>query len=204
MRHSQLSLFGAPETMRLPEGFNYKDDILSSDEERVLIEQIAKLPFKESQYRGFLGKRRVVSFGWRYDFNTRELNTAENIPEFLLPVRTTAGNFAGLDSDELQQALVTEYAAGAGIGWQKDRPELGDIIGISLLAPCVFRLRRKIRQRWERASLCSRLVPHTTFVVSPGMTGSTVSRPLTSFAIRSRSEAYVSRRNNNASSHRKR
>src|SRR6476661_1923030 len=119
MRHSQLSLFGAPETMRLPEGFNYKDDILSSDEERVLVEQIAKLPFKEFQYRGFLGKRRVVSFGWRYDFNTRELNTAENIPEFLPPVRTEAGNFAGLDSNELQQALVTEYAAGAGIGWHK-------------------------------------------------------------------------------------
>jgi hypothetical protein len=37
MRHSQLSLFGAPETMNLPEGFNYKDDILSSDEERVLV-----------------------------------------------------------------------------------------------------------------------------------------------------------------------
>jgi len=156
MRHSQLSLFGAPETMRLPEGFNYKDDILSSDEERVLVEQIAKLPFKEFQYRGFLGKRRVVSFGWRYDFNTRELNTAENIPEFLLPVRTTAGNFAGLDSDELQQALVTEYAAGAGIGWHKDRPEFGDIIGISLLAPCVFRLRRKIGTKWQRASIVAK------------------------------------------------
>ena len=114
MSHSQLSLFGAPETMRLPEGFNYKDDILSSDEERVLVKQIAKLPLKEFQYQGFLGKRRVVSFGWRYDFNTRELNKAENIPEFLLPVRTEAGNFAGLDSNELQQALVTEYAAGAG------------------------------------------------------------------------------------------
>ena len=85
MRHSQLSLFGAPETMSLPEGFNYKDGILSSDEERVLVKQIARLPFKEFKYRGFLGKRRVVSFGWRYDFNRRELNKAENIPEFLLP-----------------------------------------------------------------------------------------------------------------------
>ena len=163
MKHSQLSLFGAPETMRLLEGFNYKDDILSSDEERVLVKQIAKLAFKEFQYQGFLGKRRVVSFGWRYDFNTRELNTAENIPEFLLPVRTEAGNFAGLDSNELQQALVTEYAAGAGIGWHKDRPEFGDIIGISLLAPCVFRLRRKIGTKWQRASIVAK--PRSAYVM---------------------------------------
>jgi alkylated DNA repair dioxygenase AlkB len=163
MSHSQLSLFGAPETMRLPEGFNYKDDILSSDEERALVKQIAKLPFKEFQYQGFLGKRRVVSFGWRYDFNTRELNKAENIPEFLLPVRTEAGNFAGLDSNELQQALVTEYAAGAGIGWHKDRPEFGDIIGISLLAPCVFRLRRKIGTKWQRASIVAK--PRSAYVM---------------------------------------
>ena len=163
MKHSQLSLFGAPETMSLPEGFNYKDDILSSDEERVLVKQIAKLPFKEFQYQGFLGKRRVVSFGWRYDFNTRELNKAENIPEFLLTVRTEAGNFAGLDSNELQQALVTEYAAGAGIGWHKDRPEFGDIIGISLLAPCVFRLRRKIGTKWQRASIVAK--PRSVYVM---------------------------------------
>jgi len=71
MKHSQLSLFGAPETMSLPEGFNYKDDILSSDEERALVKQIAKLPFKEFQYQGFLGKRsRLVvttgfHMGWR-------------------------------------------------------------------------------------------------------------------------------------------
>ena len=80
MRHSQLSLFGAPETMSLPEGFNYKDDILYSDEECVLLKRIAKLPFKEFQYQGFLGKRRVVSFGWRYDFNTRELNMGRERP----------------------------------------------------------------------------------------------------------------------------
>ena len=87
--------------MSLPEGFNYQDDILSSDEERVLVKQIEKLPFKEFQYQGFLGKRRVVSFGWRYDFNTWELNRAENIPEFLLPVLRVpalAGTKIGLSS----------------------------------------------------------------------------------------------------------
>ena len=52
--------------------------------------------------------------------------------------------------------LVTEYAPGAGIGWHKDRPEFGDVIGISLLASCVFRLRRKVSAKWQRASLIAK------------------------------------------------
>jgi hypothetical protein len=45
----------------------------------VLIKEFSRLPFKEFEFRGFLGKRRTVSFGWRYDFNVRELQTAEGI-----------------------------------------------------------------------------------------------------------------------------
>ena len=36
------------------------------------------------------GKRRTLSFGWKYDFNDRELKKAEEIPEFLLPLRRRA------------------------------------------------------------------------------------------------------------------
>ena len=71
--------------------------------------------------------------------------------------------FAGLPADRLQHALVTEYAPGAAIGWHKDRPEFKDVIGISLLAPCVFRLRRKMEQRWERASLV--LPPRSAYLL---------------------------------------
>jgi alkylated DNA repair dioxygenase AlkB len=48
---------------------------------------------------------------------------------------------------------VTEYAAGAAIGWHRDKAVFGDVVGVSLLAPCVFRLRRPAGARWERASL---------------------------------------------------
>jgi alkylated DNA repair dioxygenase AlkB len=99
-----------------------------------------------------LGKRRIVSFGWRYDFNTRELQKAEEIPDFLLDFRITAAEFAHLDSNQLQQVLVTEYAPSAGIGWHRDRPEFKDIVGVSLRSPCLFRLRRKKDTR-ERASI---------------------------------------------------
>jgi alkylated DNA repair dioxygenase AlkB len=49
--------------------------------------------------------------------------------------------------------LVTEYSPGAAIGWHRDKAEFGDVIGISLLSSCLFRLRRKAGAKWERASL---------------------------------------------------
>jgi alkylated DNA repair dioxygenase AlkB len=70
-----------------------------------------------------------------------------------LALRQKAAQFAGLSADALQHALITEYSAGAAIGWHRDRPEFEYVIGISLRAPCVFRFRRKQGTRWERASI---------------------------------------------------
>jgi alkylated DNA repair dioxygenase AlkB len=146
-----------------PEGFQYSNSVLSPDQERALVEEFARLPFREFEFRGFLGKRRTVSFGWRYDFNVRELQQAEDIPTFLLDLRERAAEFAGLSGDKLQHVLVTEYSPGAAIGWHKDRPEFNDVIGVSLLAPCVFRLRRKAAERWERASI--ELQPRSAYLL---------------------------------------
>jgi alkylated DNA repair dioxygenase AlkB len=116
MDAAQPALFRGP--IGLPEGFRYKDALFSPDEERMLIKEFSRLPFKEFEFRGFLGKRRTVSFGWRYDFNVRELQAAEEIPSFLLDLRQTAAKFAGLSEEQLQHALVTEYSPGAAIGVQ--------------------------------------------------------------------------------------
>ena len=151
MVKKQLSLLDAGPT--LPEGFKYQPDLIGVDEEQGLLEHIRELPLKEFEFQGFVGKRRTVSFGWRYDFNERQLRTADAIPAFLLPVREAAGRFAGLAPDQLQQALVIEYDAGASIGWHRDKAVFGDVVGISLLSPCRFRFRRKSGARWERASL---------------------------------------------------
>jgi alkylated DNA repair dioxygenase AlkB len=148
---------------QLPEGFEYNEDVLAFEEERALISTFERLPFREFEFRGFLGKRRTVSFGWRYDFNVRELQEAEEIPSFLLELRQKAAEFAELTEDWLQHALVTEYAPGAAIGWHRDRPEFEDVIGISLGAPCLFRFRRKQRTRWERASI--ELQPRSAYLL---------------------------------------
>src|SRR4029453_3446408 len=144
----QRSLFAKQD---FPEGFQYEERVLSPDRERSLIASFEHLQFREFEFRGFLGKRRTVSFGWRYDFNVRELQEAEKIPTFLLSLPQKAARFASLAEARLQHVLVTEYAPSAAIGWHKDRPEFEDVIGISLGAPCVFQFRRKKGTRWEGA-----------------------------------------------------
>jgi len=95
----------------------------------------------------------VVSFGWRYDFGGGGLKPADPLPPFLLPLRTLAASFAGLPAGEFAQALVTEYGPGAAIGWHRDRSVFAEVIGVSLLSDCTFRLRRAEGTGWERAAL---------------------------------------------------
>ena len=150
LKDDQLDLFAAKPA--LPEGLKYRADVLSPDDERRLIRDFESLPFREFEFQGYLGKRRVVSYGWRYDFNEKVLRRADDIPDYLRPVREVAARFAGIEPDALQQALVSEYSSGAGIGWHRDKAMFGDVIGISLLAPCLFRLRLRRGGGWERRS----------------------------------------------------
>ncbi len=161
MKHEQLALFQSAPPM--PEGFRYAPDAIDAVEEARLVAAFADLPFKEFEFHGFLGKRRVVPFGTRYDDNGGGVKTADPIPEFLLLLRDRAAAFAGLPAERLQQALVTEYTPGAAIGWHRDRPHYDDVIGVSLLAPCTFRLRRKRDGGWERAAL--RLDPCSIYLM---------------------------------------
>src|SRR3954471_14184737 len=114
----QLGLFGATK-LDLPEGFRYQPAVISHSEEAVLLEKFRDLPFKEFEFHGFTGKRRTVSFGWRYDFNGGGLSKTEDMPEFLNGIRARAETFAGNAPGSFQQVLVTEYSPGTGIGWYK-------------------------------------------------------------------------------------
>jgi alkylated DNA repair dioxygenase AlkB len=161
MNPTQLDLLEP--TPSLPAGLNYRTDFLSPDEESALVERVRALQFKEFEFHGYQGKRRVVSFGFRYDFSDAKLRAADDIPEFLLPLRERAAGFAGIPAAELVQALVTEYAPGAGIGWHRDRPVFDKVIGVSLVSPCRFRLRRRTASGWERASLI--LAPRSAYLL---------------------------------------
>lgn len=122
-RSRQADLFGnAP---RLPEGLLYREDAIGADEELHYAQQFKLLPFAPFEFHGFLGRRRVVSFGRRYDYAARQLREANALPEWLLPLRQRAADIAGLPVESLKQALVTEYDAAAAIGWHRDKPMFG-------------------------------------------------------------------------------
>jgi alkylated DNA repair dioxygenase AlkB len=149
---TQLSLLDAPAT-GLPDGFEYRPELVSPEDEAALIEAFRALDFKPFEFHGYFGNRRVVSFGWHYDFAASQVRRVADLPDFLLPLRDRAALFAGIDPAALEHALVTEYSHGAGIGWHRDRPVFDDVIGISLGASCRFRLRRKQGASWQRAAL---------------------------------------------------
>lgn len=147
----QPSLFDTPPP-DLPEGLVYRPDFIDRDEEARLVARLEALPFTAFQFHGFEGKRRVVSFGWRYDFNEGGLQRAAPIPDWLRPLAARAAAFAGVAPDAFAHALLTEYSPGAGIGWHRDRPQFEDVIGVSFLSPCRFRFRLRERDRWRRAA----------------------------------------------------
>ncbi len=60
--------------------------------------------------------------------------------------------FDGQERGSIKQVLVTEYNAGAGIGWHRDKPHFDRVYGLSLFSSCRFRFRRKAGSRWDRYS----------------------------------------------------
>ena len=165
-RMDQTDLFGPPAqpAPAFPPGFRYQPDVITPDEERVALERMRDLPFKEFEFHGFTGKRRTVSFGWRYEFGAERLHRTDDMPDFLVALREPAARFAGMDPARLQHVLVTEYSEGAAIGWHRDKHVFGEVVGLSLLSPCTFRLRRQAGDGWERVNLVAE--PRSAYLLS--------------------------------------
>jgi alkylated DNA repair dioxygenase AlkB len=144
-------LFGVP--VLGPPGFAYQADVLSHDQEQAFMAEFARLPLTPFQFHGYEGNRRILSFGYGYDYNTERLLEADPIPDFLTPLGEVAGRFSGIPAEAFVQALVTEYAPGAGIGWHRDRPVYQDIVALSFGAACTLRFRKREGKSWARYSL---------------------------------------------------
>lgn len=151
-------------TPSFPEGFRYFPEALPRSLQNTLVSDISALPFKNFDFHGFRGKRRVISFGWKYDFEIERIRKIGEIPPMLLPARALAASLAELEPTELKQALVTEYRPGAPIGWHRDKVAFGVVVGLSLLSSCTLRLRRKVEERWERVSIIAE--PGSAYVLS--------------------------------------
>jgi alkylated DNA repair dioxygenase AlkB len=166
MQPLQRDLFahqaGMPDSF--PSGFRYQPDFVTRQDERSLADWIATLDLKPYEFRGYHGLRRVVSFGSRYDYRSRRTERAPDFPAPLLSLRQRAAQWAEHAPEDIRQILVSEYQPGAPIGWHRDRPQFGDVIGVSLLAPANFRLRRAKDKGWERHSVP--LQPRSIYLLS--------------------------------------
>ena len=162
------SLFEVP--AKVPAGFIYHQNFVSETEEQELIRQIQTLQLTPFKYYEFTGKRRTVSFGWDYEFGAKDITKASDMPAFLLPVRARAGTLFNIDPNRLTQASIIEYSIGSPIGWHRDIPHFGVVVGISLGAACRIRLRKYSRPRSKNLKrdeiLSMELQPRSIYLMS--------------------------------------
>lgn len=162
------SLFEAPP--KAPDGFIYQQNFISEPEEQELIREIQKLHLTPFKYYQFTGKRRTVSFGWQYEFGDSEITTAPDVPAFLLPIRSRAGSLFNIEPKSLAQTSIIEYSTGSPIGWHRDVPHFGVIVGISLGAACRMRFRKYSRLRAKNSKrdelLSIELQPRSIYLMS--------------------------------------
>ena len=160
----QADLFGAPRAF-LPEGFQYRRDFLDAAAETSLLDAIRPLPLQEAQYKEWTAKRRIVSYGGRYDFSQKELLPAGPIPEFLQPLRERLALWLGLPAEAFTHALIAEYRPGTQLGWHRDVPEFEAIAGVSLHGGARMRLRPYPPARGARAALTLDLEPRSAYAM---------------------------------------
>jgi alkylated DNA repair dioxygenase AlkB len=119
----------------------YQREFLTAEEEAALIEVVAQMPLQEMRYKTYTARRRVVSFGGKYDFSAQRLEAAAQLPASLEPLRRKVAGWAKLPAASLTHCLVAEYREGTPLGWHRDVPDFEDVVGISLLNEAVLRFR---------------------------------------------------------------
>src|SRR5690348_8828825 len=140
----------------LPNGFAYRDDFLSIEEEASLADEITRVEFSAFEMHGVAAKRRVAFFGSSYDVASK----SPPIPEFLMPLRQRLATWAGVEPDKFAMALINAYPPGAPIGWHRDAPQYDMIAGVSLLSSCRMRLRPYLSPKQAAETKVRRMTTH--------------------------------------------
>ena len=146
---TQSDLFARP----LLAGLDYREDFISPEDERALLEQLGTMDLAPFRFHGWTGNRKTQSYGWRYDFDDASFRPTEPIPDWLQPLREEVAALAQVPSDEIAHVLIARYEPGAGIGWHKDRSVFDRVVGISLNAPATLRFRQRNGPSFRRFSL---------------------------------------------------
>src|SRR3954451_82324 len=135
-----------------PEGLVLRGELLTAGEEVALAERLAGLRFDPIVIHGQAARRTARHFGLGYDYESRTPQPGEPVPDWLGPGRARAAGLAGVEPDALVEVLVQRYPVGATIGWHRDAPAFGIVVGVSLCGRCRLRFQRGSgdgRRVWE-------------------------------------------------------
>jgi alkylated DNA repair dioxygenase AlkB len=139
-------------------------DAVTAAEEARLAAQVDAAPLKPFEFGQWRGKRLTAHYGSAYDFARGRLGEAPSLPEWLVALRGRLAPQAGMEPGQLEAALLIRYDPGAGIGWHRDRPQYGEVLGLSLGAPAILRLRRRTADGFERRKVA--LAPRSLYRLS--------------------------------------
>jgi alkylated DNA repair dioxygenase AlkB len=135
-----------------PEGLVYRPELVSAGEEKALLAELESLRFDPIVMHGQAAKRTARHYGLDYDYEARTPKPGEPVPAWILPVRERAAQLAGHEPDELVEILVQRYPPGSTIGWHRDAPAFGTVVGVSLGGSSRLRFQRgrgDERRVWE-------------------------------------------------------
>jgi alkylated DNA repair dioxygenase AlkB len=145
-------------------GLSFREELIGPAEEDALLTNIERIDLSPFRFQGWTGRRMTRTFGWRYDFDDRGFAPIEPMPAWLEPLREKAAGFAAVEPDQFVHALVTRYDPGAPIGWHRDRPHFGTVVGVSLASEAVLRFRKREGTSFRRFNLA--LPPRSAYILS--------------------------------------
>ncbi|WP_419849880.1 alpha-ketoglutarate-dependent dioxygenase AlkB [Candidatus Poriferisocius sp.] len=129
------------ETATVPTGLEYRPDFLAASEERGLLDRVDR-----SEWLTDLS-RRVLHFGYKYDYTSRSLDESARIgplPEWLAQLSHMVRDAASEEAKRLldrerpfEQAIINEYLPGQGIAPHIDRDCFGPVVATVSLGSAV-------------------------------------------------------------------
>jgi DNA oxidative demethylase len=128
-------------------------DFVTAAEAERLAAAIEAAPLSPFRFHQWEGKRLTASYGFGYDFERGRTLDAPPFPAWLRDLADEAAHRAELDPQAIVQGLLIRYDPGAGIGWHRDRPQFGTVLGLSLGSEVVLRMRRRLAQGFERCAV---------------------------------------------------
>lgn len=139
---SQYKLFET--RAELGNGFLYRPDFITEDEEKLLLSFIEAQDLQHARggEKGeYEARRRHKGFGWGYDYENEKFIPGPPLPPFLGRFARRIEKWLALPRGRVVEALINEYTPGTALGWHRDNEKFEHVVGLSLAGWVKMRLR---------------------------------------------------------------